>query len=515
MPISFTKYVDITSGVGAAQQIAARSFAPRIFTPNPMVSVDHLITATDAASVGAYFGTNSEEYKRAVKQFGFISRLTRRAQQIQFARWQREAGPVAIFGGSGKALSLTALKAIVAGAIGFTFGGGPTVNVTGISFAAATTLADVASELQTALRANADPNLATCTVTFDAVGQRFNFAGSSTADTVYTSIAIVPNANPAIDVAQALGWGSTQNASYIAASPVVAPVDTLISSVNANNNFGSILFIADGGTPITLSDAEAIAAQNASYNVRYKYQVGVNETTYASWAAALLGIGGVNMIYSPAALAGEYHDMMDAIIFAATDFTQENGDPGYMYTQFDNQTPAVDDDTLSTTLDGLGINYYGQTQVDGTDLSFYQDGVMGGGATDPRDSNVYANECWLKSFATAAFMQLQLSQKLPANTSGRGKLLTTMDLKIIPAALNNDTISVGKPLDVDQQLFITELTGDDNAWQKVQNVGFWRDGVLAQVVDPVSGLTKWQFVYSLVYSKDDLIRKIVGTHTLI
>lgn len=515
MPISFTKYVDITSGVAAAQQIAARSFAPRIFTPNPMVSIDGLITATDADSVGAYFGTTSEEYKRAVKQFGFISRKTRRAQQIQFARWQREAGPVAIYGGATKALSLTALKAIVAGAISFSFGGAATVTVNAISFAAATTLADVASELQTALRANADANLATCTVTYDAVAQRFNFAGSASDDTVYESISIVPQGNPAVDVAAALGWASTQGAVYVAASPVVTPVASLIDSVKANNNFGSILFIANGGASIALADAEAIAAQNLTYNVQYKFQVGLNETNYATWAAGLATTGGTVLIYSPAALAGEYQDMQDAIIFAATDFTQLNGDPGYMYTEFDSQTAAVTDDSLSGTLDGLGINYYGQTQVNGTNLTFYQDGVMTGGATDPRDSNVYANECWLKSYAGASFMSLQLSQKVPANTIGRGLLLAKLTKDIIPAAQRNNTFSVGKPLTVDQQLFITEQTGDENAWQKVQNQGYWYDIVLSSFVDPVSGLTKWQAVYSLIYSKDDLVRKVVGTHTLI
>ncbi|AAT37723.1 tail sheath [Burkholderia phage BcepB1A] len=515
MPISFDKYVAITSGVAAQQQIAARSFAIRVYTPNPMVSVDRLITATSAADVGAYFGTASEEYKRAVKNFGFISKKTRRPTSIQFARWQREAGPVAIYGGAKKAAALATLQAVTAGAISFLFGGATTVTVSGISFSAATSLADVASELQTALRANADANLATCTVSYDPVGARFNFAGSPSDDTVQESISIVPQSNPAIDVAQLLGWNSAQGASYIAASPVVSPVDTLIASVAGNNNFGSILFTKNGGTGITLSDAEAIALQNQSYNVAYKFQVGVDDTTYSSWQAALAAIGGVNMIYSPVALAAEYHDMQDGIIEAATDFTQQGGATGYMYVQFNNQTPAVNDDTLSGILDDLNINYYGQTQVNGTNLSFYQDGVMMGGPTDPRDSNVYANEQWLKSYAGASFMSLQLAQgKIPANIEGRGLLLGKMTKDIIPAAKLNGTFSIGKTLTVDQQLFVTELTGDDTAWQKVQNLGYWYDVQISSFVD-TGGTTKYQAVYSLVYSKDDLIRKVVGTHTLI
>lgn len=515
MPISFNKYVDITSGVAAQSQIAARSFCLRIFTPNPMASVDSIINATDAASVGAYFGTASEEYKRARKYLSYVSKLTRRPQLIQFARWQREAGPVAVYGAAKAAQTLAALKAITAGAVTFEFGGTTNVTVSGISFAAATTLADVASELQTALRLNADPNLTTCTVAYDPVGARFNFAGSPTDNTVQESISIVSQSSTTNDVGFALGWLAVQGASFVAASPIVAPVDTLIANVKSNNNFGSFMFTANGGTGITLSDAIALANQNKSYNVTYKFQVGVTEATYSAWQAALAGIGGTDIIYSPAALASEYHDMQDAILLGATDFTQRNGTLGYMYAQFSGQTPAVTDDTLAAILDGLSINYYGQTQENGTDISFYQDGVMQGGSTDPLDSNVYANEQWLKAYAGASFMSLQLAlSKIPANIEGRGLLIAKMTQDIIPAALFNGTISVGKTLSVDQQLYITEMTGDDKAWTKVQSVGYWYDVQLSSYVG-AGNVTRWKATYTLIYSKDDLIRKVEGTHTLI
>jgi hypothetical protein len=513
MPISFTKYVDITSAVAAASQIPQRSFGGRIYTPNPMASSDSLISANDPDSIGAYFGTDSEEYKRAVKYFGFVSKATRAPQVIQFARWNREANPVGIFGGANKAETLTALKTITAGVLQFMFGT-TQVNVTGVSFAAATTLADVASELQTALRLNAAPELATATVTYDPVGARFNFAGSST-QTAAESISIVPATSPAVDVATALGWQSTQGAAYIAASPVTSPLDTFIASQAMNNNFGSFLFTANGGTAITIADALALAQQNLSLNVMYKFSYGMDETTYQADAAALATIGGTVGIFSLASQASEYHDMQDMIILAATDFTQVNGAIGYMFNQFDGQTPAVTDDDTAAIMDGLALNYYGQTQVDGQNLSFYQDGVMFGGPSDPRDSNVYANEMDLKSFAVAQFMSLQLAvRKVGAGTAGRALLLAKMTQSIIPRAQNNGTITVGKPLTVDQQLFITQATGDDNAWQNVQNNGYWYDLQLESYVG-AAGITRWKAVYSLIYSKDDLVRLVQGSHTLI
>jgi hypothetical protein len=207
--------------------------------------------------------------------------------------------------------------------------------------------------------------------------------------------------------------------------------------------------------------------------------------------------------------------MAEMMIQGATDFTQTNGAAGYMYVQFDGWTPAVTTDELSTVLDNLSINYYGQTQVNGTDLTFYQDGVMMGGATDPRDSNVYANEQWLKNYAVQQYMSLQLALvSIGANTSGIATFQAALTKSVLPAAFNNGTFSVGKPLNVTQQLYITQQTGDANAWQTVQNNGVWYALSLSTYTRP-NGSTGWQINYTLIYSKDDLIRKVVGTHTLI
>jgi hypothetical protein len=515
MPISFTKYVDITSGVAGASQIAQGNFGGRIMTPNHIVSADGVLSFTGgnlAAEVGAVFGTASEEYARAVLYAGFVSVFTRSPQTLQFARWQREATPVAIYGASNVS-TLAAINLVVAGVIKFLIGG-VEVDVTGIDLAADASLTAAAATLQTALQANANPALATATVTYDPVMGRFNFAGSST-DTAYETISIKSVGGGITDVALAFGWDPSQLPIYVSASPIVTPVNAFIATVNGNNNFGTFLFIANGGTQILLSDAVAIATQNHAYNVRYKFIYRVDDASYAAAGAALATIGGTSVVYYPDSLTLQYQDMQEMMIQGATDFTQLNGASGYMYVQFDGFTPAVTTDTLSTALDALNINYYGQTQVNGTDLQFYQDGVMMGGATDPVDSNVYANEQWLKSYAVQQFMSLQLALvSIGANTSGLGLARAKLTKTVIPAALNNGVISIGKPLDQDQILYITQATGDNNAWQTVQNNGVWYALTLSTYTRG-NGSTGWQINYTLIYSKDDLVRKVVGTHTLI
>lgn len=515
MPISFTKYVDITSGVAGASQIAQGNFGARIMTPNHIVSSDGVLTfsgANIAEEVGALFGTTSEEYQRAVIYAGFVSIYTRTPQMLQFARWQREATPVAIYGASNVS-TLAAINLVVAGVINFLIGG-TEVSVTGIDLAADASLAAAAATLQTALNANANPALATATVTYDPVMGRFVFTGSST-DTAYETIGIQSVGGGITDVALAFGWDPSQLPTYVSASPIVSPLNAFINTVQGNNNFGTFLYIANGGTAIQLSDAVAIATQNKSYNVRYKFIYRVDDASYAAAGAALATIGGTSVVYYPDSLTSQYQDMAEPMIQGATDFTQTNGASGYMYVQFDGWTPAVTTDALSTVLDNLGINYYGQTQVNGTDLTFYQDGVMMGGATDPLDSNVYANEQWLKSYAVQQFMSLQLALvSIGANTSGLGLARAKLTKTVIPAALNNGTISVGKPLNQDQILYITQSTGDNNAWQTVQNNGLWYALSLSTYTRG-NGSTGWQINYTLIYSKDDLVRKIVGIHTLI
>jgi len=89
-----------------------------------------------------------------------------------------------------------------------------------------------------------------------------------------------------------------------------------------------------------------------------------------------------------------------------------------MYQQGD-LTPSVTTNALADLYDPLRVNYYGQTQTAGTNISFYQRGVLMGGDTAPVDMNVYANEIWFKDAATTAI--LALLPALPAHPGQCGR----------------------------------------------------------------------------------------------
>jgi hypothetical protein len=133
---------------------------------------------------------------------------------------------------------------------------------------------------------------------------------------------------------------------------------------------------------------------------------------------------------------------------------------------------------------------------------------------NPVDMNTYANEMWFKDAAGAAIMELLLAlARVSANTKGRIQLKSQLQ-SVINEALFNGTISVGKLLSNTQKLYIGELTGDDDAWRQVQDIGYWYDVVMQTYVTQ-DDRTEYKAVYTLIYSKDDTVRKVEGSHVLI
>lgn len=523
MSIPIQKYVDINSFVGAAAQVAQRQWCARVFTTNPLVGPNSILQfdgATMLADVGAFFGTDSEEYARTAVYATFQSPIGGVPQAIQFARWVNVDQPATIFGAQNVAAAVATIAAITAGKLTLKFGTN-TVNLTGISFAAATTQTNVASILQTALRANAAPELTTCTVTWNATKQRYEFAATPTGVVTETFDVLTPTgATPADDVALALGLYASQGAAVNSAQVLETRVAGFSRVMNANNNCGSFCYTT--ASALTLSDAVAVATANAALNVTFIFRVAVGLTTYATWSAALIGIAGCGLEYENVTPV-QHIEMLPMSVQAATDFDAINGAVGYMYKQNGAFSASVTDD-LYKLLDAARVNYYGQTQNAGRYVAFYQDGVLCGGATAPVDSTVYANEQWFKDMQITNLLNLQLSLgQIPANKTGQG--LCDAVVQGVPAqngnpatgiqaALRNGTIIANGTLTLTQQIFITQNTGDPTAWQQVQNAGYWFGSRITSALNDAN-VNVYTYEYTIVYRKDDVIKTIKGSHQLI
>lgn len=501
MAISFKRYVDITSGVGGGAGVRLRDLILRLFSTSTLVPEKTVIEMDNADDVGAYFGTTSPEYLRAVFYFGFISKLITAPKKISFSRFADVAAAARIYGAK-KTFAVSQFTGITTGALKLTIGS-YTADVTGLNFGAATTLSNVASVLQAAIQAvvAGGADWTGATVTYNATKQRFELVGG------VAHAAPVATAAPAtgVDIRSVLGWDAT--AVFSPGVDLQTPLDAFLASVQVSDNFGSFAFVP------TLQQAEvvAVASQNDTYNVKFLYTVPIQAADAASYYGALSGLSGVATTLSP--IATEYPELLPSAILAATAYSRRNSVQNYMFQQA-TLTPSVSDDPTANTMDANRVNYYGRTQTAGQNIDFYQRGVMMGLATDPVDMNTYANEMWFKDAAGAKIMELLLSlARVSANATGRSQLLAVLQ-SVIESATFNGTISIGKPLNTTQKLYIGQMTGDPEAWQQVFRLGYWLDCVLESYTTQDSR-TEWKAVYTLIYSKDDAIRKVEGSHVLI
>jgi hypothetical protein len=493
MSISIDKYTKITSGVGGGNNVRERELILRIFTENTLVPTDGILEFTSADDVSSYFGRDSEEYRRAVKYFSYISPSIVQPSKLAFARDQNTVAPSKVIGTQVR--TLPAAASTVAGTVN-----GVAFTTASVTIPASSTMSAAATLLQTALRAVVGVTVLTAsTVTYEPLNARFVVTGGSNdmVEIKFTS-GLVTNA-----------MGLSNGTAIPGVSVSLVAEDSVSAMDNISTNYGAFLFIRK----LALDKVIPLAEANAAKNVAYMLLVGCKASEAESYSAALLSIASVGLTLV-ADINTDFDEQIPGALMAATNYNAKNGVINYMYRQVPNVAPKVTTTPLSDFYDKLRVNYYGRTQTAGQQIDFYQRGVLMGGATAPTDMNVHANEQWLKDVCAAALLTAQLTlNRISANRTGKGTILTTLQ-EPIDDALYNGVISVDKPLKTIQKLYITQMTGDDNAWQQVQGIGYWLDAWMESFVTP-DGRTEWQCVYTLIYSKDDAIRRVLGTHVLI
>lgn len=521
MSISFTRYVDITSGVAGAGAVRDRELITRIFTSNALVPANSFAEFTSATQVGAFFGTTGAEYLMAAYYFAFISKQNTAPQKLSFASWPQVAANPWAAGDPLLTQSLNALKTITTGHMTMTLGA-TTASLTAISFSSATTMANIATILQTAIRTNADPTWANATVVFNSTTANFTITGGNSTPTNALVISFAASTPGVSDIAAALGMESVNT--VLSNGTVAESLTTALSlSASASNNFATFAFVPNiiAGSPTTYLTATQIlevATWNATVNNSFMFLVPVSAATASAVNANLISLPGNGMTLSPSAaapLGGVYPELIPGMVLASTDYDGGNNvSQNYMYQVVSNTPASVSDDNTANTMDALRVNYYGQTQTAGQNISFYQRGVLTGVASSPTDMNVYANEIWLKTEMGTAFMGLLLAlSQVSANAVGRAQLISTAQA-VVNVALVNGVISVGTVLTNTQQLAVTQITNDPRAWYQVQSIGYYLTVSFSSIVT-IDGRTEYQADYLLVYKKNDAIRAVIGTHTLI
>jgi len=318
----------------------------------------------------------------------------------------------------------------------------------------------------------------------------------------------------AAETVEAATWNSTYNVDFIYL-PVIGHSANIIGSISSTTL--TVESVTAGtveiGQTITgagvAADTVITAGSGNTWTVSVSQTISSEALELREVSPQLQGFAGTCLTLEGAG----YQRLAPAMVLAATDYNKRNSVQNYMFQQFPTLTPTVTTDVDSTFYDSLLVNYIGQTQTAGQDIAFYQRGNLCGGATDPRALNTYANEMWLKDAMSSQLLSLLLSlPKVDTGTQGQGQITATLQ-SVVQKALYNGTISIGKSLSAVQILDITNLTGDDKAYLKVQNNGFWFNVSISSSV--VNGVTEYKAEYLLIYAKDDAIRGVNGTHVLI
>ena len=500
MPIPFSDYIDITSAVAGTAQVPEIDLMARIISTNQAIPGGVVRVFNNIDAIGVFFGITSPEYLRAQPYLAFISKNVKSPANIGFTLWESSPTPSTITGDVDTTDNLATLQAITTGTLNI-FVNDIESAVTGIDLSGAADEDAIAVILQTDIRAAASGNTEFDTSTVVWSTDHFIF---STA--VNTDYSITANSTTTLT---ALGW-AVGVATYEVGTDGQTAVEAISESAAISNNFGSFMYT----TELNAADIALVAAWNDGQNNAYQYLVGFDVQADLIAAQLLVtGLSGVGLMLRNIVSGSQFLEMLPAAILAATDYAAVDSVQNYMYQQDGSFTANVDNKAQSLLLNAIHGNYYCVNQKNGALLEFFQQGFLQGTSSDAQDMGVYSNEQWLKASIGAAFMNAFLGLSfIPANETGRGTMIGIAQ-DTIDDALNNGTISVGKLLDTTQKLVIGQLTGDDLAWMQVQNAGYWLDAEIVSYIEDT--LTKFRCEYTLIYSKNDVIRTVSGSNILI
>lgn len=502
--INSNAYVDITSTPAGGAVAPMRDFGALLISSSVMAPVGKHLRFTSADAVAAYFGDSSDEASFASRYFVYVSPPpAMKPSSISFTGWASVARAPAAYSDEGDVASITELQAVTAGTLSVTIKG-DNVALTGVDLSAELSYADVAAELQTALRsASVLPQFATATVAF--ANGRFVITGG-VAETASISI---ESSGTIGDLAPLLGYTGL-GAAFLSGSAAQTALQAVQAAAASSDSFGTFHFLPTIGEP----DALAIANWNKAQNNKYIYLQNLRSMADVTTYAALQSVGGTALIYE-----GQVRDHVAAIpaaVVAAIDFSRTNSIANPMFRTIAYPFTAIDTDAAKMQLDAARVNYVGVTARAGQEIQFFQNAYMcGNAATDLLQMESYVAEMWVKARLEADFLNLLLTQAIvPASLAGKNMGFQVID-GVASQALNNGCIQSGRELSVNERIAVRNITNSDLAYLQIESTGYWAGVDIVRETDPVSGLQVWVLKYILVYTAAAGVRKVEGSHNVL
>lgn len=454
MAISLNKLIQINNGtVGAVTK--NMSLAGLLLSTNPLIpnnSTQRMIAFTTADQVGDYFGTNSIEYRFAIKYFQGADGQITVAPFMWVGRYIDADIAAYIRSGSVTNTALDAIKLVTAGTISFKFNG-LTQTLSALDFSGANSLSSVALILQTALATS----LTGATVVYNSQTEAFVATapvatGNSTVDFCTTS-----------SLATLLKFTSETNAILSQGAITQTPTENINNLLKISRNWATFTTAWDNGitSPYTLA-LELATITNANKN-------GANEFVFMCWTTNQNMItnipGNLNTAIAVSRTSNIYVSYSDIDLIAgimgagaAVDYTLQGSTISYSNKSFSGVIPLVDDDASFDILTIQNINFYGSFASRAQTFDFTETGSVKG---DWLYLENVLNNIWLsddEQISVAAFFKG--SGKNPYNIAGYENLKSVIT-QTLQLAVKNGTAEKGNEFTAAQRSELIQEAGFD------------------------------------------------------
>ena len=507
MSIPQSKFVAITSQTAKTTQAKNKELILRVFTANPLFAANTVYEFTSGNDVSNFALSTSAEAKIANDYFSWVSKTAVQAQKISFMRYSFDALAPYIY--SIKTLTpLATLKAVTDGSMIVNLGG-TSYTISSIDLSSATSYADIASTIQTAIRANtAGGTLWTsATVTYTSSPAGFTITGGETG---VNEINYATAGASGTDLSSLLGFDIASLPILSNGTAAATVTDILNKTVDISTNFATFGFVSASDAYSNLND---IGTWVDEQNNQYRFCFDLSSANYSDGIATANGHTGMtahyNINYGISGINPAW--LMSAILPATTNYNKPNGVKNYMFQQFPSQPVSVgnNDGTLYQALDNLNINYNGQTQKSGSNIAFYQNGFN----ADGTDSAVFDNEIWLKDAIATDILNAFLAVDFISADKDGEAIVVGIIQNNADKALNNHVFANGRVLTNTEKAFITQVFNDETKWLECQNNGY--TFTVGITTENLNNATVHVAEYTLVYLKNDVIRKVTGRNILV
>lgn len=507
MAVKIKYWVDITSRTAGAQEVSYKEPIGRFLTTNTLAPMGKVMAFSDATKVGAHFGVNSKEYTLAEKYFGFISKSYTSPKKLTFSRYTTSAVGAQIISGERVSSAIADFKAISNGTLTITYRdpsqGIQTGTTAEISLSSISTLADVASAIQTAVRAieigsSSNTPFSSATVTYESTGnlaQRFVLELPSG---MGSFSAVSSNGGT---LAGLLGWDL---ASDVLLSDGNAGSNSLSEEceriMNKNDSCYTFAFVET----LTIDQYEEVAKWNENRNSDFMFIVQATSLADAiSWG----GTGDFSGTLSPYDGTwiqydnigeNQYYQPMAAT--ACMDLELDHSLINYEFQKFPNDTAVIDNDKNYEQLTSARVNFLVET---GKNLKFLSGNACQGATSS---ATVYIGSVWLKDRIIIKVMEAFLrNDAIYANSADASKIAMICN-DIWELGKVNGVIQVGKVLSDGEKASIEALTGDKKAYLSIESQGF----IFNYSIKTDAETGKKYFNYRLIYAACDTIAKVEG-----